>query len=142
MTTKPIISSFTNLVPGQMTVPEQSLVLNALEQLSSLVNEQSVVIQSLRDEINQMKGEDGKPTIPSKNQKAITLEPRNVSSESARKTFGKPRKNKPIKFDSSRPIDEIQKIEFLDKLALPVDVVFKGYAKSHYQSLEIFENTR
>lgn len=137
MTTKPIISSFTNLVPGQMTVPEQSLVLNALEQLYSLVNEQSVVIQSLRDEINQMKGEDGKPTISGKNQKAITLEPRNVSSESARKTFGKPRKNKPIKFDSSRPIDEIQKIEFLDKLALPVDVVFKGYAKSHYQSLEI-----
>lgn len=137
MTTTPNVSSFANLVPGQMTVQEQSSVLNALEQLFSLAKEQSVVIQSLRDEINKMKGEDGKPTISGKNQKAITLEVRNVSSESARKTFGKARKNKPIKFDSSRPIDEIRKIEFVDKLSLPDDVVFKGYAKSHYQSLEI-----
>ena len=137
MTTKPNISSFTNLVPGQLTVEEQTLVLNGIEQLYSLVEEQSVVIQSLRDEINRLKGEDGKPTIAGKNQKAVVLSPRNVSSESARQTFGKPRKTKPIKFDSSRPVDEIQKIDFLDKGVLPLDVVFKGYAKSHYQSLEI-----
>jgi hypothetical protein len=137
MMSKPVISSFTNFVPGQMTVAEQSLVLNSLEQLFSLLSEQSVVIQSLRDEINHLKGEDGKPTISGKNQKPITLAPRNVSSESARKTFGKARKIKPIKFDSSRPIDTIQKIDFLDKVALPDDVVFKGYAKSHYQSLAI-----
>ncbi|NJN33493.1 MAG: transposase [Saprospiraceae bacterium] len=137
MTIKPHLSSFTNLVPGQLTVQEQSSVLNALEQLFSLVAEQSEVIQSLRDEINRLKGEDGKPTISGKNQKAIVVTPRNVSSESARKTFGKPRKNKAIKFDSTRPVDEIQKIDFDDKSALPTDVVFKGYAKSHYQSLEI-----
>ena len=137
MRTKPNISSFTNLVPGQLTVEEQTLVLNGIEQLYSLLEEQSVVIQSLGDEINRLKGEDGKPTIAGKNQKAVVLSPRNVSSESARQTFGKPRKNKPIKFDSSRPVDEIQKIDFLDKGVLPLDVVFKGYAKSHYQSLEI-----
>lgn len=137
MSVKPVISHFTDLVPGQMSVSEQTFVLNAIEQLFSLVNEQSEVIQSLRDEINHLKGEDGKPTIRGKNQKAVILEPRNVSSESARQTHGKPRKNKPVKFDSSRPADEIQKIEFVDKAALPVDVVFKGYAKSHYQSLEI-----
>ncbi len=137
MITKATISSFSNLVPGQMTVSEQSSVLNGLEQLFSLVDEQNLVIQSLRDEINRLKGEDGKPTISAKNQKAISLEQRNVSSESARKTTGVPRKIKPIKFDNSRPIDEIQKIDFADLTSLPPDVVFKGYAKSHYQSLEI-----
>ena len=61
-----------------------------------------------------MKGEDGKPTISAKNQRSISLEQRNVSSESARKELGKARKVKPIKFDKKRPIDEIQKIDFID----------------------------
>ena len=136
MTAVPSISSFANLVPGQMTVPEQSLVLNILETVFIHMAEQNVVIQSLRDEINLLKGEDGKPTISGKNQKAISLDQRNVSSESARKTLGKP-KIKPIKFDSSRPVDAIERINFIDKIGLPADAVFKGYAKSHYQSLDI-----
>ena len=45
--------------------------------------------------------------------------------------LGRPRKVKPIKFDKSRPVDEIQKIDFVDLNSLPSDVVFKGYAKNH-----------
>ena len=137
MTPVPSISSFSHLVPGQMTVLEQALVLNALESLTLCVEEFKVVVQSLRDEVNHLKGEDGKPLISSKNQKSPSLTHRNVSSETARKILGHPRKIKPIKFDSSRRIDDIQILNFIDLRALPPDVVSKGYATSHYQSLEI-----
>ena len=91
MLPKSSISSFSNLVSGQMTVSEQGLVLNGIEQLFSLVAEQNLIIQSLRDEINHLKGESCKPTISAKNQSSISLEQRNVSSETARKTLGHPR---------------------------------------------------
>jgi hypothetical protein len=137
MNNKPNISSFEHLIPGEISTTEQRLLLNTLERVFKIVEDQSELIQSLRDEINRLKGEDGKPQISGKNQKAISLAQRMISSENARKTIGKPRKNKPIKFDESRPVDEFQKIDFKDISALPIDAVFKGYAKSHYQSLEI-----
>lgn len=137
MTTLPDISLYSKLVPGQMSVTEQILLLNGIENFYKVLIEQRVEIQSLRDEINRLKGEDGKPTIAGKNQKQPSEVGRNVSSESVRKMLRLGRKSKPIKFDSSRPVDEIEKIEFDDKTLLPPDVVFKGYAKSHYQSLEI-----
>lgn len=137
MTTTPSISSFCNLVPGQMSASEQALVLSTLESALQGIADLKVVVQSLRDELNHLKGEDGKPLISGKNQKSPSLTQRNVSSESARKTLGQPRKIKPIKFDNSRSIDEVQKIDFTDLSALPLDVVSKGYATSHYQSLEI-----
>ena len=130
------ISSFCNLVPGQMSVSDQALVLSALESALQGIADLKVIVQSLRDELNHLKGEDGKPTISGKHQKSVSLDQRKVSSETARKTVGKPR-IKPIKFDNSRPVDDIQKIDFIDLSAFPRDVVFKGYAKSHYQSLEI-----
>jgi hypothetical protein len=137
MNNKPNISSFEHLIPGEISTTEQRLLLNTLERVFKIVEDQSELIQSLRDEINRLKGEDGKPQISGKNQKAISLAQRMISSENARKTIGKLRKNKPIKFDESRPVDEFQKIDFKDISALPIDAVFKGYAKSHYQSLEI-----
>jgi Transposase IS66 family len=137
MNNKPSISSFEHLIPGEISTTEQRLLLNTLERVFKIVEDQSELIQSLRDEINRLKGEDGKPQISGKNQKAISLAQRMISSENARKTIGKPRKNKPIKFDESRPVDEFQKIDFKDISTLPIDAVFKGYAKSHYQSLEI-----
>ena len=136
MTTPPSISSFSHLVPGQMTVSEQAFLLNILEKFFTQLEAQNVVIQGLRDEINLLKGEDGKPTISGKNQTSPSLARRNVSSETARKTSGQA-KIKPIKFDSSRPIDTIERINFIDRVGLPSDAVFKGYAKSHYQGLDI-----
>ena len=120
-----------------MSVQEQSFILSTLETVLQLVSEQTVLIQSLRDEINRLKGEDGKPTISGKNQKEPDGVHTQISSESVRKDKTKPRQAKPIKFDETRPIDEIQTIDISDKSVLPSDVVFKGYAKSHYQSLEI-----
>jgi len=61
---------------------------------------------------------------------------RNHSSETERKTK-KRRKRKQIKFDSSRKIDEEDIIKLANKTGLPADIKFKGYATSHYQTLEI-----
>ena len=137
MTIKEQISSIDSLKPGQMSVTEQSFVLSTLETVLQVMSEQTVLIQSLRDEINRLKGEDGKPTISGKNQKEPVAVNNQISSESARKDKTQPRQAKPIKFDDTRLIDEIQTIDILDKSVLPSDVVFKGYAKSRYQSLEI-----
>jgi hypothetical protein len=86
MTSAASISSFCNLVPGQMTVSEQALLLSALESALQGIVDLKVVVQSLRD----VKGEDGKPTISGKHQKSVSLDQRKVSSETARKTVGDP----------------------------------------------------
>jgi hypothetical protein len=130
-------SIITNLVPGQMSVSEQVLVLAALESCFQEVSELKIIIQRLEDEINRLKGEDGKPNIRGKNQKIVPVTVHNVSSDTARVTPGKPRKLKMVKFDTHRAIDEVETVNFADKSVLPTDVVFKGYAKSHYESLEI-----
>jgi Transposase IS66 family len=134
---KSSITEFDNLVPGQMTEADQGFVLNALESVYHILDEQQILIQSLRDEINRLKGEDGKPNISAKNQKSESLDKRNISSDSVRKNKDSQRKVKPVKFDSTRMADEIKVIEFADKNKLPSDAVFKGYNKSHYQSFEI-----
>jgi hypothetical protein len=131
------ISSIEKLVPGEMSAKDQGMVLSTLESVLQFVSEQSLLIQSLRDEINRLKGEDGKPTISGKNQKEKTPESSNISSESNRKPSNKPRQAKSVKFDSNRAVDETERIDIADKSQLPLDIVFKGYAKSHYQSLEI-----
>lgn len=137
MTINEQISSIAHLVPGQMSASEQMFLLSTLENVLHHLAEQTVIVQSLRDEINRLKGEDGKPTISGKNQKEPVKGNSNVSSESVRKDKTKPKQAKPIKFDDTRPIDEIETIDITDKSLLPKDIVFKGYAKSHYQSLEI-----
>lgn len=137
MKRKSSITEFDNLVPGQMTEADQGFVLNALESVYHILDEQQILIQSLRDEINRLKGEDGKPNISAKNQKSESLDKRNISSDSVRKNKDSQRKVKPVKFDSTRMADEIKVIEFADKNKLPSDAVFKGYNKSHYQSFEI-----
>ena len=52
------------MVPGQMTEADQALVLNMVELVLQLLSQQQIEIQSLKDEINRLKGEQGKPDIP------------------------------------------------------------------------------
>ena len=61
MNKTPSISRFANLVPWHKSVSEQVLVLNALETSFQALDELKALVQSLRDEINELKGEDGKP---------------------------------------------------------------------------------
>jgi hypothetical protein len=130
------IKQLENLKPGEMSFHEQSFVLNTLEAVLHILTEQSKTIQELKDEINRLKGEQGKPNISGKNQKEGTLSG-DISSEKERKPRKKPRKRKQVKFDSTRQIAKKEVIEILDKSNLPTDIEFKGYAKSHYQNLII-----
>jgi len=149
------IAKIAGLVPGQMNESEQALLLSTMELLLQVLSKQQQEIQLLKDEVNRLKGEQGKPNIPGNTekkkeeeaeevksaQKETDLEiekeqPSNHSSEAERKEK-EPAKKKAIKFDSSRKIDKQEVVKLENKEGLPSDIVFKGYATSHYQTLEI-----
>jgi len=134
MQTKLLIEGIRKLVPGQMTTEEQSFLLSTLESVLLLVETQRVQIQELQNEVNRLKGEQGKPDIKGKNQKNILPD---ISSEKERKKSKLKRGKRRIKFDTSRRVDVTKKIDIEDKSKLPSDIVIKGYAKSHYQNIEI-----
>ena len=105
-------------------------LLNIIEQLASenaaLVNE----VQKLKDEINRLKGEQGKPNIkPNTNNKNN----QDISSEKERKAKNQ-RKKRSKKQDIVINRTEICKV---DKDILPVDAEFKGYQTVVVQGLEI-----
>lgn len=128
-----------------MSAGEQAFVLSTLEAVLYVLEEQKELIQALKDEINRLKGEQGKPDIKGKNQKEEEQEQEqeggsaDVSSEKERRKKSGKRKKRQVKFDASRRIDEeeVADIEDKDKSGLPADIEFKGWAKSHYQGLEI-----
>ena len=144
-----------------MTKTEQSFVLNTLELILQIVTQQQSEIQHLKDEINRLKGEQGKPNISGNTQKKEsepTSSPQssnspqsdssetgsnktnnstNHSSEKERKSTKRNKGKKGVKFTSDMVIDKELKIEIKDKTILPTDAVFKGYTSSYYQTLEI-----
>src|SRR5712692_6182610 len=92
-------------------------LMNLVENLSAKVQEQAEEIQHLRDEVNRLKGEQGKPSIkPNKVAPALSSEKeRRVS-----KAHHKANKHAQISIDRS----EVVKVE---KEHLPADAQFKGY---------------
>ncbi len=118
-----------------MSAAEQAFVLSTLEAVLYVLEEQSQLIQELKDEINRLKGEQGKPTISGKNQKEE--DKAEVSSEKERKKKNGGRNRRRVKFDASQRIDEKEVVDIRDKSELPADIEFKGWARSHYQNLEI-----
>lgn len=88
-------------------------------------------IQSLRDEVNRLKGEQGKPNIRAKKKP-----PANISSEKERAPLDK----KPKKGRNSRnhnvKITRTQKC-LVNREVLPPDAVFKGYSTAIVQDLKI-----
>jgi hypothetical protein len=92
-------------------------LLNQVETLTTLVQTQAEEIQRLRDEINHLKGEQGKPKILSGKKQD------DISSEAERRT---PR-TRPAKH--TRHYQTVDRTELLrlDKASLPKDVVSKGY---------------
>ena len=85
--------------------------------------------QLLKDEINRLKGEQGKPNI--KPNKPATPPPSDHSSEQARKqprTWSKRGKNDQIVIDRTQIIP-------LDTATLPADAQFKGYERVIVQNL-------
>ncbi|MFK7983853.1 MAG: hypothetical protein AB8G86_28005 [Saprospiraceae bacterium] len=159
------IKKLKDLVPGQMTKAEQAFVLNTLELVLQIVAQQQIELQHLKDEINRLKGEQGKPNIPGNTQKKesegnssigssksaqndseasgseTTDTTTNHSSEKERQESKGKKGKKGVKFTSDMVVDKSLKIEITDKSNLPADAVFKGYTSSYYQTLEIVSKT-
>ncbi len=93
--------------------------MNLVETLSAKVKEQAEEIQRLRDEVNRLKGEQGKPKIKA-NKAALALSSEKERRES--KAHHKARKQAQVRIDRV----EIVKV---DQQRLPQDAQFKGYVR-------------
>jgi hypothetical protein len=100
------------------------LLLNLVEELlaeNRILREEN---QCLRDEINRLKGEQGKPDIRANKSKSSPSASSNYSSEQERH---KPKKRSKRKKQETIRIDREQ-VARVDATTLPDDVQFKGYA--------------
>lgn len=95
-------------------------LLNLVEKLSADLRDAQVENQRLRDEINRLKGEQGKPRIKGNTPKPL---PTRYSSENERhKLRQRHKKRKKVEIQ----IDREQVVE-VDPTVLPTDARFKGY---------------
>jgi hypothetical protein len=102
-------------------------LMNVVDKQNGTIAEQAAELQRLRDEINRLKGEQGKPKI--KANKSAT----DLSSEKER------RQSKPHYKSSKQdtiPIDR-EVVLKVDQQDLPADAIFKGYVDVVVQDLEI-----
>src|SRR3989304_3029832 len=102
-------------------------LLNFIEQLSSNLREARAENQRLRDEVNRLKGEQGKPEIKANVAEAT----KDHSSEKERK---KPRKRQEKKKTASIVIDREEVVQ-VDQAILPADAIFKGYEENVVQDI-------
>jgi hypothetical protein len=115
------------------TIEDESLrqvvrsLMNLVESLSAKVGEQAQEIQRLRDEINRLKGEQGKPRI--RPNQATT----DLSSEKER------RQSRPHHKSSKQAhicIDREVEVK-MDQKRLPADAQFKGYQEVVIQDIDV-----
>jgi len=104
-----------------------SKLLNLVETLSQKNRELKRQIQKLRDEINRLKGEQGKPNIKPKEKTS-----KQYSSEKDRKEPKKRKKR--TKKDRIKTHDS--QICYVDKSLLPKDAQFKGYDRVVVQDIK------
>ena len=101
-------------------------MLNFIEQLSSSLREARAENQRLRDEVNRLKGEQGKPKI-----KGGVETPKDHSSEKERH---KARKRQEKKKKVNIVIDR-EEVVRVDQSILPGDAIFKGYEENVVQDI-------
>jgi hypothetical protein len=105
-------------------------LLNLVEDLSADLRDAHAEIQRLRDEVNRLKGEQGKPDIKPP---TPPTPPTNYSSEPERHRRaerGKRGKRQPISIDREQPLR-------VDPAILPPDAEFKGYEQVIVQDVVI-----
>jgi hypothetical protein len=113
------------------------VLINLVEMLAEENARLKEMVQTLKDEINRLKGEQGKPDIrgQSKGSDGSSTGSSNHSSEKERKRRKGNNKNKGKSTKNIR-IDKRVIIE-LDKAQLPDDAVFKGFETRTVQDLKI-----
>lgn len=121
--------------PEDISDKKESEAFRLLLQIIEILNEENQALkaelQKTRDELNHLKGEQGKPKIPAPKKKAL-----DISSENERKTLIPPGEKK-----SKEKLSKI-KIDFtdvckVDRSILPEDAVFKGYDTIVVQDITI-----
>jgi len=133
-------SQLQNLDPRKMSDPAQLqealvLVINLLDQQTSLIEALRQENQALKDEINRLKGEHGTPNFPASSKKSKQPRP---NTGPTKKKSGRGKNNK---MGSSKKgklkIHRTQEV-FPDRSTLPTDAVLKGY-KNYIQQDVRFE---
>jgi len=126
------LKSFTSERINQFSEPEVIYrFLGILESALTEINELKQEVQSLRDEVNHLKGEQGKPNIRGKKKP-----PTDISSEKER---SQPNKSKKI---GRQPRNNDVKITRIERCRveinlLPPDAIFKGYTSVIVQDFKI-----
>ena len=124
-----------NIRPDEISNEELSKAINLLLQLIEglhIENEKlKTEIQKLRDEINLLKGEQGKPNFP-----ASKKQNKDISSESERNKL-KPPKQKRSKAKKHKIKVDRTEICKVNQNELPNDVEFKGYQSIVVQEISI-----
>jgi len=108
-----------------------SLLFQRLEQLEDENARLKVENQQLRDEINRLKGEQGKPNI-----RGNTRKSRDISSEKERKQRERKKEKKSKAKKHNIVIDRVE-VCHVDKATLPPDAEFKGYESVIIQEIRI-----
>jgi len=103
-------------------------LLNLVEKLSADLREAQIEIQRLRDEVNRLKGEQGKP-----NSKGNTPKPP-PSNHSSEKERQQSRKRHRSSKNAEIQIDRKQEVK-VDPTILPKDAKFKGYEEVVVQEI-------
>jgi hypothetical protein len=100
-------------------------LLNLIEDLSADLRDARAENQRLRDEVNRLKGEQGKPTIKPNVKSSQPKPPRTDHSSEKERSKPKPREKRAKK--AALTIHREETLE-VDKSSLPADAEFKGYA--------------
>lgn len=124
-----IIDKVRTLNPETMGFSDEQtriLVFNIIETLTNICLQQAEDIRILKDEINRLKGEKGRPRIKPN----VPNKENDVPEQKVKKKWKKTSKNDKIEIDSI----EIQSI---DKNTLPPDAEFLGYRDVIIQDIEL-----
>ena len=117
-------------IPDENTRELIGRLLNLIEKQAADLGDAQAEIQRLRDEVNRLKGEQGKPKIKGNTPKPPAAD---HSSEKERK---KARQRHKSSKKADIRIDREQKLE-IDKALLPEDVEFKGYEDVVVQDIRL-----
>lgn len=107
------------------------LLLNMIEELAESNRKLTLEVQCLRDEVNHLKGEKGKPKFKPK------LPPEDHSSENERNNTDNAEKEKMSKSKKHKIIVTRESICPVDKSQVPIDARFKGYQSVLIQDIII-----